>query len=148
MPCAAAMPTAWIPAAHAADASRIRHDVIARPCGECLDHGLRSIEIFTDLHRYGERSGDRCVAGVIVVTDRLLEPGNAFGFEGASAADRLGDSERLVVIDRQLDGVGKPLAHRPGDREVLLEVGMAEPQLHREEPASEQLLVRCGLRRT
>jgi hypothetical protein len=30
----------------------------------------------------------------------------------------------LVVIDRQLDGVGKPPAHRAGDREVLLEVGM------------------------
>jgi hypothetical protein len=35
----------------------------------------------------------------------------------------------LIVIDRQLDGGGKPLAHRAGDREVLLEVGMAESQL-------------------
>jgi hypothetical protein len=43
----------------------------------------------------------------------------------------------LIIIDRQLDGVRKPLAHRTGDREVLLELGMAEPQLHREKPACE-----------
>ncbi len=60
------------------------------------------------------------------MTDRLLEPGNAFAFERASAADRLGHRQRLVVIDRQLDGVGKPLAHRTGDREVLLEVGLGQ----------------------
>ena len=74
-------------AAHAADASRIRHDVVARPGGERFDHGLRSIEVVVDLHRYGERFRDRRIAGVIVVTDRLLKPGNAFAFEGASAAD-------------------------------------------------------------
>src|ERR1700730_13260554 len=113
------------PTAHAADASRIRHDVVACPGGERLDHGLRSVEVLTDLHRYGERSRDRRIARVIVVTDRLLEPGNAFAFEGASAADRLGHRQRLVVIDGQSDGVGKPLAHRAGDREVLLETAMA-----------------------
>jgi len=83
------------------------------------------------------------------VTDRLLKPGNAFAFEGASAADRLGHRQRLIIIDRQLDGVGKPLAHRAGDRELLLELGMAEPQLHGGEPPSEQLLgfVRSSPRR-
>jgi hypothetical protein len=81
MPCAAAIPVGWIQPPHAADASRVRHDVVARPGGERFDHGLRSIEVVVDPHRYGERSCTRRVAGVIVVTDRLLEPSDAFAFE-------------------------------------------------------------------
>ena len=92
------------PAAHATYASRIRHDVVARSGGERLDHGLRSIDVLTDLYQYSERFRDRRVAGVIVLTDRLLEPSNTFAFESASATDRLGHRQRLVVIDRQLDG--------------------------------------------
>ena len=97
------MPAALDPAAHATDSSRVRHHVVAGSGGECLDHGLRSIEVLTDQHRYGERSRDHSVAGVIVVTDRLLEPGNAFAFEGASASDLLRHCQRLVVVDRQLN---------------------------------------------
>ena len=92
------------PAAHAADSSRVRHDVVAGSGGECLDHGLRSIEVLPDLHRYGERSRDRRVAGVIVVTDRLLEPDNAFSFEGVA----------FSAVDDHLvdDAVGRNTAER------------------------------------
>src|SRR3984957_19432128 len=89
------------PAAPAADACCIRHDVVTRLGGERLYHGLRSIEVLTDLHRYGERSRDRRVACVIIVTDRFLKPSNTFALEGASAADCLGYRQSLVVIDRQ-----------------------------------------------
>jgi hypothetical protein len=39
------------PTAHAADASDIRHHVIAGSGGERLEHRFRSVEVLSDLHR-------------------------------------------------------------------------------------------------
>src|ERR687888_431656 len=50
---------------------------------------------------------------------------------GAAAPDRLLDRERLVVVDGQRDVDGKALAHRAHRREVALERGVTEAQLHR-----------------
>jgi hypothetical protein len=49
-------------------------------------------------------------------------------------------SSRIASAQSTYSRYWKPLAQRTGDREVLLEIGMAEPLLHGDEPASDQLL--------
>ena len=72
-----------------------------------------------------------------------------FRRERAAALERLGDGERLVVVDHDGHGVADAAAHGAGDAEILGKRRIAEPQLHGRKAAGEQLLglVGGGLRR-
>ena len=61
------------PAAHAANAHEIGHDVIPGAGADRLIENARPVEVFAELHRRPKLAELR-VAGKIVVDDRLLEP--------------------------------------------------------------------------
>ena len=73
----------------------------------CIAGGQR--EVFADLHRHLELAGDQRRAGVVVVPDRLLQPGDALAVERAAPRQRLIEAERLVVVDHQRDAVRNAL---------------------------------------
>ena len=73
---------------------------------------LRPVEVLADLQRQIERAGDRRVAAVVVVADRLFQPRHALRLQCAAAHERLVDRQGLVVVDHQLDVVGQPSGAR------------------------------------
>ena len=77
------------PAADAADAARSGITRSQADGVERLQHGLRAVEVLADLQRQVERAGDLGVAAIVVVADRLFEPGHAFGLQRAPALERV-----------------------------------------------------------
>ena len=75
-----------------------------------------------------ELARERGVAGIVVMADRLLQPIDALPIERAPALERLGEAERLVVVDHER----RPPAptrclHRAERGEILGERRIAEP---------------------
>ncbi len=69
-----------------------------------------------------ELAHQRRIARIVVVADRLLEPVDALAVERAAARQRVGEPERLVVVDHDGDAVADALAHRVQRGEVFLAV--------------------------
>ena len=132
------------PAGDAADAFEIGHDVIGGASRERRRHGVAFGKVLPDLDRGLELAHERGIAGIVVMADRLFQPINAFLIERAAAFERLGEAERLVVIDHDRDLAAYALLHRMQRDEILCERGIAEPKLDRAKAAGEEFFRLVG----
>ena len=126
------------PPGDAADTFEVGHDVIGGAGRERHGHGRAFGKILSDLDRRLELAHERCVAGVVVVADRLLQPKNAFLIERAAAFERLREAERLIVVDHHGDLAADALLHRVQRGEIFRERGITEPELDRAKAAGEE----------
>src|SRR6516162_4805310 len=123
------------PAADAADAHEIGHDVIAGTGADRLVKDARPVEIFAKLHRLLELADKLRIAGEVVVDDRLLEPVKALIVERVAPRQRIAEREPLVEIDHELDVMAGGVAHLADRREVVGEAVAAETKLQCREAA-------------
>ena len=118
-----------LPAGDAADALEIGHDIVAGARFESARHGRALGKILSELQRGFELARQRGIAGMVVMPDRLLQPIDGFPIERAPTLARLGEAERLIVVDHDGDRGADALLHRMEGGKVLGQSRIAEPEL-------------------
>ena len=114
------------PAGDAADALHVGHHVVAGLRRQRRLHRESAVKVLADLDRRAQRVRDAGAALIIIVADRLLDPGQALVVEHLAAADRFRHRQRLIVVAHQRHLVADGFAHRAHDGEILPRIGPAD----------------------
>ena len=123
------------PAGDAADAHQVRHHVVA---GAHLDGRLAdppAPPVLADLDRRGELGRQPRLRVVVVVGDRLLDPGEAQAVDGAAGVERAGGGQALVEVARDQHVGSDGRAHRPVGCNLVRRMLAAHAQLDVREAA-------------
>ncbi len=120
------------------DRARIAFEIFAKMRG--------MIERFADRDRNRRMSRQFHVTAQIFGRQRLLEPREAEGLEGAGAANRLGHGEALIGVDHDFERVAHRFAYGQKPRDVLGHVRLADFELRAAEALCLRLQRLCDQR--
>ncbi|MCY1231273.1 hypothetical protein D9M72_437150 [compost metagenome] len=133
----------------AAHPRRVRHQVVRRAMADQLAVFGRARQHFAGRDRRVELRRQRGVALVVIGIQRLLDPDEVEGLEGAAHALRRGAVPLLVCVDHQRHRVAELLAHGRHAPDVEravrlpnLELDPADATLYRSRRVDQQLVQR------